>query len=152
MAQTKQAHETAVSAPSDLTPDLTEWETEAQNLGTCQSPPGGGDPRDIKHSPLWLSVGAFSTTLRGPSVLPVSEAGTEAQRGIGPFSKSHSFAMAESGGGLGLLSPPAWDYPATVLPETTLEWFQQKPGQELGTGHILSGSQSTGSGWPTRGH
>lgn len=143
MAQTKQARDAAVSTPSDLTPDLTDWETEAQNLGTCQS----GDLQDIKHSPLWLIVGLLSTTLR----LPFPKAGSEAQRRIGPFSKSHSVVMAESGGSWQLLNPPAWGCPSTVLPETTLEWFQQKPGQELGTGHILRGGRSTGSGWPTRG-
>lgn len=93
----------------------------------------------------------LSTTLRGSLVLPFSKVGTKAQRGLGSFSKSHIFVITESGGGLGLLSPPAWDCPTTVLPEVTLEWFQQKPGWVLGTGYIMSGSQSTGSGWPTRG-
>lgn len=84
----------------------------------------------VTQSPLWLSVGTLSTTLRGSLVLPFSEAGTETQRGIGPFCKSHSFVMAELGGGLELLSPPAWDCQTTVLPQATLEWFQQKPGRE----------------------
>lgn len=56
--------------PCDLTQALTDWETEAQNSGTCQRSPRVVTPRDVKHGPLQLSAGMLPTTLMPTTLSP----------------------------------------------------------------------------------